>query len=786
MTAPTSQPDYSSETGSQPNHPSLNGRFKSPLADHPEWREYLAMRHIREPAIAAGAWIERDKYAQQDALVWREKRRDGSPGALRRRLLEPVSNNGRKQAKVRWRARGQESDEPFYYAGSLDDLKREIAAAGGLLHILEGEVDVWSLETLDIGNAIGIYGVSNIPKDIASILDEYGVTRLVYYIDNDKAGERGASTMRTLLHNSGWKGGAQYRKVEGPGIAHKGDANDLLCHHHPNLAAARAALDALPEFVPGIKRPPLRKISPTADHDQGRWDAVNEAIRIKLGLGPSDFKGKGFTKKNFHCVNPQHDNKKASAGWSRDGNYKCFACDDVDSWQVAEWLGIDWRALLRPQPQRVSENMIDLDAAPQQTEAMNAPLAFEQPPDTWLRLLIKHYTQTLVVLYFYCFRALRAGLLAPAFTRGEVFNVLPALGCDVNKESFYGIFNEVGEYNNHPVFRKIVPDQNSSSKHCKFGLRPPEDMLPRLLHDLSFRVYEKKFRRHRDTLVGFEIFSEALQGSKFLKMLKSSLKPVYTEQKQRFESLTRSCEGIIAGYEADLNDLQATPLPDWTIDHPCEFPAMFARGFYDEDPEDRAQTEWMRLTGMSKGSINTVLRRAGILRTAYTMQVEVDSSQDALDQAREQGAKIMGVEVDGGYLPFDAAMDIPQGSKAILQPPAQHKIVSDDKVVIASAPAKPDISAAEATITQPAHNMRQPGNWHKSSWDPQFIYWELVKASCLLHGYQVKEGVDIYDPQTGEIWQNPTQDEVIALIIGPDADTERVLSESPAFFQILT
>ena len=62
--------------------------------------------------------------------------------------------------------------------------------------------------------------------------------------------------------------------------------------------------------------------------------------------------------------------------------------------------------------------------------------------------------------------------------------------------------------------------------------------------------------------------------------------------------------------------------------------------------------------------------------------------------------------------------------------------------------------------------MKKPGNWHKPHWDPQFIYWELVKACYLLHRYQVRDGVGIYDPETGEIWANPTFDEVVSLIIG--------------------
>ena len=40
----------------------------------------------------------------------------------------------------------------------------------------------------------------------------------------------------------------------------KGDANVLLRHHRPDLAAARAALDALPTFLPQIKSEPAPTI----------------------------------------------------------------------------------------------------------------------------------------------------------------------------------------------------------------------------------------------------------------------------------------------------------------------------------------------------------------------------------------------------------------------------------------------------------------------------------------------------------------------------------------------
>ncbi len=197
-----------------------------------------------------------------------------------------------------------------------------------------------------------------------------------------------------MLHRSEWKGEGEYRRVAGAGIPEKGDANDLLCLYSTHPELVRAALEAPPRFQPRLKRKPAAKPLASLDSNEGSWDAVNEAITNKLGLIASDFKSSGYTKKNFHCLNPQHEDKEASAGWSRDGFYKCFTCGKIHSWQVAEWLNIDWRALLKPRPQIVSSKAIDLDAAPEQAAATRAPLAFETAPDTWLRNLIDFYTPT--------------------------------------------------------------------------------------------------------------------------------------------------------------------------------------------------------------------------------------------------------------------------------------------------------------------------------------------------------------------------------------------------------
>ena len=281
-----------------------------------------------------------------------------------------------------------------------------------------------------------------------------------------------------------------------------------------------------------------------------------------------------------------------------------------------------------------------------------------------------------------------AGPLAQGFTRREFIEALRELKCNVSERAIYYVFEEVFEHDNHPLFAKIDPGQRSSPWNRKFRPRSLEDIKGRLLHGIRYRVYERTFQKHRDTLIGFEVFTEALPGSDFAKTLESALKPLYREQKQRFESLKHSCEQKIAAYRADLENLHSTPLPpEWTIDKPCELPALLARGIYEADPEDRSKTVWARLLGMSKSSVGNILKRAGIERTAYTTRAEVDSVRDARDLARELGAKIRGVEVDGVYQQYDIAMDIPQGSAVILQPPSRHEIVSDEKQIIWKDPA---------------------------------------------------------------------------------------------------
>ena len=49
---------------------------------------------------------------------------------------------------------------------------------------------------MGIRHVIGIYGINNIPEDIASIFDELGIGGFTYFADNVKSDEDGASNVK--------------------------------------------------------------------------------------------------------------------------------------------------------------------------------------------------------------------------------------------------------------------------------------------------------------------------------------------------------------------------------------------------------------------------------------------------------------------------------------------------------------------------------------------------------------------------------------------------------------
>ena len=85
----------------QPRFSRRNPR-KQRIQDHAQWLSNLTNRRIAEQAIAAGAWIEYSDYYGRYCLCWYEKHPDGSPGARRRRFIDPPIIKGKQVGKSIW------------------------------------------------------------------------------------------------------------------------------------------------------------------------------------------------------------------------------------------------------------------------------------------------------------------------------------------------------------------------------------------------------------------------------------------------------------------------------------------------------------------------------------------------------------------------------------------------------------------------------------------------------------------------------------------------------------
>ena len=284
----------------------------------------------------------------------------------------------------------------------------------------------------------------------------------------------------------------------------------------------------------------------------------------------------------------------------------------------------------------------------------------------------------------------------------------------------------------------------------------------------AIRVYEKTFQAHRDTLIDFKAFDEALQGSKFAKTLQAALEPLYQEQKKRFASLKQCiAKGRSPSIRRSWKICRPRRCPTGPSISPASCRPCWLAASTTPTRKIAARNEWLRLLGISRSNVRAaLLQRAGIQRHAYTVKEEVNSQREAKGSGRVNMAPRSSLPRWTAALRYMTPPWI--SPKTARSSSSLRPVMKSSRMKNRSSRRRrnPHLPPAGENSPARAHNMQKPGNWTKASWDPQFIYWELVKACCLLHGYQVMDAVGIVDPETGEVWTNPTLDEVISLITG--------------------
>ena len=211
----------------------------------------------------------------------------------------------------------------------------------GFYYLVEGETSLMSMYAAGQANSLGTFGATNVPETLVSDLRTLQANELRVIIDNDKAGRQLALSARKLLKDTDIN-------LVVLSLSHvvedKGDLNDLWISCAFNPEDFRHIIRNL-EVIHLAPPPPLspEKKRKYEEKEEG-FARLRQVIAQHLPI--TGYKKNGYTK-HFICINPEHIEDTASAGFHLDQGYKCFGCGKKHDVQVAEWLNIsNWRDIV--------------------------------------------------------------------------------------------------------------------------------------------------------------------------------------------------------------------------------------------------------------------------------------------------------------------------------------------------------------------------------------------------------------------------------------------------------
>ena len=231
--------------------------------------------------------------------------------------------------KYRWR--GKPQDARYYHHANL---KSAIAAADGIIHIVNGEPAVLTMLSAGLDNALCWFGEMNVPGTLAADLSDFGATQVVFYADNDSAGKGAAQKVINTLGKSGLRVDIRSLGLLSPGA----DVNDLWM----DCGFDRA------EFIHRLQSLPELDLAPTGKPRKTDWDSdydandefIAEVVRATIAASPTEYPKRNGD--NILIRNPFRDDKKPSFSINtKSGLANDFGGKGYNVWQLAELLGIE-------------------------------------------------------------------------------------------------------------------------------------------------------------------------------------------------------------------------------------------------------------------------------------------------------------------------------------------------------------------------------------------------------------------------------------------------------------
>jgi len=262
------------------------------------------------------------------------------------------AHNHGKGAKYQWRPEKPELGYTLYYM--LPGTLEAIASAGGLAFLASGEPDVLAYRAAGYANVLCWFdGEKSVPESLPDDLHDFGVTRLIYFPDNDQTGREATTKIAAILDESG----IEFAPYD-IGGDEKNDINAVWMECEFDQERFTEQLKSCPRLAfqtpaePTPAQQPLRKSPPRKSSEQPNTSGMspkqqaweNYLEEVKQHVPQGDRKGR------FNCLNPSHDDRNPSARVSyeksNEGIYICH-CGNNSSWgwpDVGSWLGLHWES----------------------------------------------------------------------------------------------------------------------------------------------------------------------------------------------------------------------------------------------------------------------------------------------------------------------------------------------------------------------------------------------------------------------------------------------------------
>ena len=250
--------------------------------------------------------------------------RDGQMVMARKRFLK-------RKPKTLWISGVKRKRGIKYY--HHPDMKSAIAAADGIVHIVNGEPAVLTMLEAGLVNALCWYGETNVPRTLKSDLSDFGATDVVFYADNDKTGRRVAQKVVDALSGSGLRVEVRSLELESPGA----DVNDIWITSGFHIDW----------FINRLKHLPTKALAPTGRPRNTEWvdaapaddEFIAQVVRAIIAASPTEYPKRNGD--NLLLRSPFRDDKEPSFSINtKSGLANDFGGRGYNADQLAELLGV--------------------------------------------------------------------------------------------------------------------------------------------------------------------------------------------------------------------------------------------------------------------------------------------------------------------------------------------------------------------------------------------------------------------------------------------------------------